>query len=67
LVTVFVNSKPQPLQDGANIAALLELLGMLQRRVAVEVNTELVTKNEWPQFKLKEGDRVEIVSFVGGG
>ena len=66
-MTVFVNSKPQPLQDGANVIALLEALGLIQKRVAVEVNTELVTKTEWPQFKLKEGDRVEIVSFVGGG
>lgn len=66
-MTVFVNSKQQPLDEGSTVAALLEVLGLMQRRVAVEVNTELVTKNEWPQFKLKEGDRIEIVSFVGGG
>ncbi len=66
-MTVFVNSKPQPLEDGANMTALLQLLGLIERRVAVEVNAELVTKTQWPQFKLKEGDRVEIVSFVGGG
>ena len=64
---VFVNSKQQPLEENATVAALLEILGLTQRRVAVEVNTELVTKNEWAQFKLKDGDRVEIVSFVGGG
>jgi thiamine biosynthesis protein ThiS len=67
LVLVFVNSKQQPLEENATVAVLLEVLGMTQKRVAVEVNTELVTKNEWAQFKLKEGDRVEIVSFVGGG
>lgn len=66
-MVVFVNSKQQTLEENASVAALLDVLGMTQKRVAVEVNTELVTKNEWAQFKLKEGDRVEIVSFVGGG
>jgi len=66
-VVVFVNSKQQTLEDGATVARLIEALGMGQKRVAVEVNTELVTKGEWQQFKLKEGDRIEIVSFVGGG
>jgi sulfur carrier protein len=66
-VVVFVNSKQQPLEENATVAALLDVLGMTQKRVAVEVNTELVTKNEWALFKLKEGDRIEIVSFVGGG
>ncbi|HYG76916.1 MAG TPA: sulfur carrier protein ThiS [Planctomycetota bacterium] len=66
-MVVFVNSKQQTLEDGATVARLIEALGMGQKRVAVEVNTELVTKGEWQQFKLKEGDRIEIVSFVGGG
>jgi sulfur carrier protein len=66
-VVVLVNSKQQTVDDGATVANLLDVLGMTQKRVAVEVNLELVTKSEWPQFKLKDGDRVEIVSFVGGG
>jgi sulfur carrier protein len=66
-VTIQVNSKPQEVPAGATIKALLETLQMTQKRVAVEVNAELVTKNEWPQFTLKDGDKVEIVSFVGGG
>jgi sulfur carrier protein len=66
-VVIQVNSKAQELPSGATVKALLELLQMTQKRVAVEVNAELVTKNEWPQFTLKDGDKVEIVSFVGGG
>jgi thiamine biosynthesis protein ThiS len=62
-----VNSKEQQTPDGASISALIELLEMQNKRVAVEVNQELVTKNEWQKFTLKAGDRVEIVSFVGGG
>ena len=62
-----VNSKPQELPANATVKALLELLAIGEKRVAVEVNTELVTKAQWPEFKLKDGVRVEIVTFVGGG
>ncbi len=64
---VWVNSKQQNLEEGATVAVLLAMLGLMERRVAVEVNLELVTRNEWAAFKLKDGDRIEIVSFVGGG
>ena len=64
---VFVNSKPQELADGATLAGLLESLGLQRQRVAVEANGALVTRNDWAEFKLKDGDRLEIVSFVGGG
>jgi thiamine biosynthesis protein ThiS len=66
-VLISVNSKEQDIPEGASVAALLALLELAGKRVAVEVNAELVTKAEWPQFQLKTGDRVEIVSFVGGG
>jgi len=66
-VTVIVNSQPQELAEGATVAALLEQLGFARQRVAVEVNGALVVRNDWPQYKLKAGDRLELVSFVGGG
>jgi sulfur carrier protein len=66
-VVVLVNSKPQELENGATLAALLETLGFPRQRVAVEVNARLVTRTEWEQCVLKAGDRVEVVSFVGGG
>jgi sulfur carrier protein len=66
-VVIFVNSKQQELPGGATVMALLETLQMTEKRVAVEVNAELVTKSEWPRLILQEGDKVEVVSFVGGG
>jgi sulfur carrier protein len=66
-VLIYVNSKQQEMPGGATVLALLEVLKLTEKRVAVEVNTELVTKSEWANFTLKEGDRVEVVSFVGGG
>ena len=66
-LVVMVNSKPREVEADATVVLLLEVLGLAQQRVAVEVNGELVTRRDWGQYKLREGDRVEVVSFVGGG
>jgi thiamine biosynthesis protein ThiS len=49
------------------LAGLVEQLGMKQDRVAVELNREIVPRDRWQQTNLAEGDRLEIVHFVGGG
>jgi sulfur carrier protein len=36
-------------------------------RVAIELNREIVSREQWPQTRLHDGDRLEIVHFVGGG
>ncbi len=51
----------------ANLEALIEELGMKGDRVAVEVNREIVPREKWSATALKDGDRLEIVHFVGGG
>jgi thiamine biosynthesis protein ThiS len=49
------------------LSALVEELGMKSDRVAIELNREIVHKEQWSQTPLKDGDRLEIVHFVGGG
>ena len=49
------------------LAALIERLGMKADRVAVELNREIVPRDRWAETNLTEGDRLEIVHFVGGG
>jgi len=49
------------------LAALIESLSMKPDRVAVELNRNIVPRDRWPQTHLKDGDRLEIVHFVGGG
>ena len=49
------------------LMALIELLGMKPDRVAVELNREIVPRDRWRQTLLKDGDRLEVVQFVGGG
>ena len=66
-MSIFVNSKEQTVPEACSVQVLLEISGLTEKRVAVEVNQDLVMREQWRSFKLKEGDRVEIVSFVGGG
>jgi len=54
---------PAPL----TLASLVETLGMKADRVAVELNHDIVPRNRWTETSLSEGDRLEIVHFVGGG
>jgi thiamine biosynthesis protein ThiS len=49
------------------LAALIESLGMKADRVAVELNRDIVPRYRWPDTELIEGDRLEVVHFVGGG
>jgi thiamine biosynthesis protein ThiS len=57
---------PAPTAD-FTLAALIESLAMKSDRVAVELNRDIVPRDRWPQTHLKDGDRLEIVHFVGGG
>ena len=49
------------------LSALIESLGMKADRVAVELNRDIVPRDRWAATTLHEGDRLEIVHFVGGG
>jgi sulfur carrier protein len=62
-----VNGEPREVPDGVTVRALLELLDVKAPRVAVEVNAEVVTRARHADTRLAQGDRVEIVTFVGGG
>jgi sulfur carrier protein len=51
----------------STLAALIETLGMKSDRVAVELNRDIVPRDHWAATQLNDGDRLEIVHFVGGG
>ena len=53
--------------DRFTLAVLVEQLGMKADRVAIELNRDIVARDRWPATLLSEGDRLEIVHFVGGG
>jgi len=61
-----INGETQA-SSAETLSALVEALGMKPDRVAVELNREIVPREHWPQTPLRDGDRLEIVHFVGGG
>lgn len=66
-MTLQINGEPHDFADGLALSALVEHLGMKADRVAVELNLEIVARADWTATVLKDGDKLEIVHFVGGG
>jgi thiamine biosynthesis protein ThiS len=68
-MTLHINGEARTLPDHAldTLAALIEFLGMKSDRVAVELNLDIVPRDRWSTTELREGDKLEIVHFVGGG
>jgi sulfur carrier protein len=62
-----INGEDRDCAAPLSLEALLTQLGMKADRVAVELNRTIVPREEWTRTALKEGDRLEIVHFVGGG
>lgn len=62
-----LNGEDKEIEAGTTLPALVESLSLAPERVAVELNGEVVRRAEWPRVTLNEGDRVEVVHFVGGG
>jgi sulfur carrier protein len=62
-----VNGKPVELPDGSTVSALLGRLEIDGARVAIERNQDVVPRLTWQSVSLRDGDQIEIVTFVGGG
>jgi len=62
-----INGESREFPDGMTVAALVGQLGMKPDRVAVELNLEIVSRTKWEATILKDGDKLEVVHFVGGG
>ncbi len=67
IVILTINGERRQLPDIPNVAALVEHLGMKGDRVAIELNLEIAPRDRWSNTPLQDGDRLEIVHFVGGG
>jgi sulfur carrier protein len=62
-----LNGQEKNIPNPATIAALLQDMGLGERRVAVEVNREIVPRSQHGNFQLQDNDRVEVVLAIGGG
>jgi len=66
-MNIVLNGQQREMEDGITLAVLLEQLQLEPRNVAIEVNLDLVPRTHHAECALGEGDRVEIVTLVGGG
>ena len=66
-VNLTINGEKRDFEAISTLSDLITQLGMKPDRVAVELNRELVPRNRWSATRLSEGDKLEIVHFVGGG
>ena len=64
---MFVNGEEREVGAATTIEALVTLLGLDRRKLAVERNLEIVPRSMFGSIALADGDRIEIVAFVGGG
>jgi thiamine biosynthesis protein ThiS len=64
---IYVNGEPRDLSGPSSVAELITQLDLPAPRIAIELNREVVRRNEWGGTMLRDGDRIEIVHFVGGG
>lgn len=64
---IFLNGEPHEIDLGATVQALIDQQGLTNRRLAVELNQNLVPRGQFATSLLAEGDRVEIIHAVGGG
>lgn len=64
---IFLNGETKTIPGGLTVKALLEHLDITPERVAVEINEGIVRKAVYDQIAVRDGDRVEVVQFMGGG
>jgi sulfur carrier protein len=62
-----INGEVRQVADALTVSALLQMLGVGDGPVAVERNREIVPRAEHPSTQLADGDKLEVVHFVGGG
>ena len=64
---IIVNGEAREVAEGQSVASLLTDLGIQAERVAVELNLKIVDRRTFTGTSLRDGDRVEVIGFIGGG
>lgn len=67
MITVTVNQQPVSLPDPCSVADYLTQNGIVGKRLAVELNQEIVPRSDHPRQMLADGDSLEIIHAIGGG
>jgi len=66
-MNIAINGEQRTLEDGLNLQQLVSILGLENKRLAIEVNKEIVPRSKHASYILNQDDKVEIVQAIGGG
>jgi len=64
---IYVNGSERTLPESSGLVALLSAMGLDGKRIAVEINREIIPRARHKEHVLRDGDRIEIVQAIGGG
>ena len=68
IVQIQINGEQREFaQSSIALSELIEQLSLAPQRIAIELNKEIIRRDDWANTNISDGDRVEIVQFVGGG
>ena len=66
-MNIFLNNKPEILSDGSTVRKLLENKNIKNAYYAIEINRKIIPKSQHETYVIKDGDKVEIITAIGGG
>ncbi len=66
-MNIILNGELREIENNNRVLDMLELLKIKEKVMAVAVNMNIVKKDDWESFTIKEGDKIELLHFVGGG
>ena len=64
---ILLNGESRSVEENLSLAQLISDLQLKPEQIAIELNREVIRRAKWPKTELREGDKVEVVHFVGGG
>lgn len=66
-MTIFLNGEARELDSQKTVAELLEVFSLPKQRVAIELNRQVIRRQDWEKTEVADQDKIEVVHFVGGG
>ena len=67
MITIILNGENTQIDSGTNIEQLLDSMNLSEKRLAIEINQQIIPRSEFSSHSLNEQDKVEIVQAIGGG
>lgn len=67
MITIVLNGQNKQIETDSNVLQLLEMLDLDNKRLAVEINQQIISRSSFSSYTLSESDKVEIVQAIGGG